>query len=185
MRVRIDKPARSIPNSVDRQESTEPHGTNQQPQPLALKGTRAPEPRAASFSERELLRNRTLQEVGYRRPPRAHRFKPGQSGNPRGRPKGAKNEATILTELLNRKIDVRRGRRMRRITILEAILLQFVEDALKGNSKSAGFLLNRYAATQGPDAQPSDDLNEGAYDAMIDFARRIIADENARNGSTP
>ena len=182
MRVRINKPARSILNALDRQESTEPRRTNQQRQALPLKGTRSPELRLPSSIEMGRL---TLQEVGYRRPPQAHQFKPGQSGNLRGRPKGAKNEATILRELLNRKIDVRRGRRMRRITILEAILLQFVEDALKGNSKSAGFLLNRYAATQVSDAQPSDDPNEGVYEAMVDFARRIIADENARNGSTP
>jgi hypothetical protein len=29
--------------------------------------------------------------VGYGRPPLATRFRPGQSGNPRGRPKGARN----------------------------------------------------------------------------------------------
>ncbi len=29
--------------------------------------------------------------VGYRRPPKGHQFKPGQSGNPNGRPKGARN----------------------------------------------------------------------------------------------
>jgi Family of unknown function (DUF5681) len=46
-------------------------------------------------------------KTGYGRPPIEHRFKPGQSGNPRGRPKGKKNEATILHELLNRKITVR------------------------------------------------------------------------------
>jgi len=28
------------------------------------------------------------EEVGYKRPPKATRFKPGQSGNPKGRPKG-------------------------------------------------------------------------------------------------
>lgn len=27
--------------------------------------------------------------VGYGRPPRRHRLKPGQSGNPKGRPKGS------------------------------------------------------------------------------------------------
>ena len=30
-------------------------------------------------------------EVGYGKPPAATRFKPGHSGNPRGRPKGSKN----------------------------------------------------------------------------------------------
>ena len=38
-------------------------------------------------------------EVGYGKPPKAHQFKPGQSGNPKGRPRGAKSEATILREI--------------------------------------------------------------------------------------
>ena len=41
-------------------------------------------------------------EVGYAKPPAATRFKPGQSGNPRGRPKGAKNKPQhISTETLH------------------------------------------------------------------------------------
>jgi hypothetical protein len=36
--------------------------------------------------------------VGYCRPPREHQFKPGQSGNPRGRPKGSRNRATIINQ---------------------------------------------------------------------------------------
>ena len=31
--------------------------------------------------------------VGYCRPPKARQWQPGQSGNPRGRPRGAKNRA--------------------------------------------------------------------------------------------
>ncbi len=42
-------------------------------------------------------------EVGYGRPPKAAQFKPGQSGNPNGRPKGAK---TVLSE----KLGLQRGR---------------------------------------------------------------------------
>jgi hypothetical protein len=34
-------------------------------------------------------------DVGYRKPPKHKQFKLGQSGNPRGRPKGSKNESTI------------------------------------------------------------------------------------------
>jgi hypothetical protein len=39
-------------------------------------------------------------EVGYGKPPRETRFAKGQSGNPRGRPSGAKNFATLLREAL-------------------------------------------------------------------------------------
>jgi len=34
--------------------------------------------------------------VGYGRPPRATRFVPGKSGNPKGRPKGARSVGAIL-----------------------------------------------------------------------------------------
>ena len=40
-------------------------------------------------------------EVGYRRPPRHSRFKPGQSGNPRGRPNRSKNINTLMQEELD------------------------------------------------------------------------------------
>lgn len=39
-------------------------------------------------------------EVGYRKPPRQHRFRKGQSGNPRGRPAGAKGLKTDLNQVL-------------------------------------------------------------------------------------
>ena len=37
--------------------------------------------------------------VGYCRPPVEHRFKPGTSGNPRGRPRGSRNRSTLYREL--------------------------------------------------------------------------------------
>lgn len=39
--------------------------------------------------------------VGYRKPPRHSQFRPGQSGNPRGRPKGTRGVKTDLTAELN------------------------------------------------------------------------------------
>jgi hypothetical protein len=82
-------------------------------------------------------------DVGYGRPPVEHQFKPGQSGNKRGRPKGSKNEATILNELLSRKININQNGKMRRISVLEGMFLKFAEDALRGNPKAAAFLLAR------------------------------------------
>src|SRR3954467_14740458 len=83
-------------------------------------------------------------EVGYKRPPRRSQFKPGQSGNPRGRPKGRKNEDTILDEILHRKLPMRDRGRIREVPIIEAIFLKFTEAALRGDPKAAAFLLGRY-----------------------------------------
>src|SRR5690242_19430483 len=61
--------------------------------------------------------------VGYGKPPPQLRFRPGDSGNPRGRPKGIKNTSTLARELLDRKISVRTGGNApRQIMVVEAIL---------------------------------------------------------------
>jgi hypothetical protein len=83
-------------------------------------------------------------ETGYGKPPKEHRFKPGQSGNQKGRPKGAKSTATLLRQILDRKIEVRTGGRPRKISLREVMRSRFTESALKGDTKSAAFLLQRY-----------------------------------------
>jgi hypothetical protein len=119
-------------------------------------------------------------DVGYKKPPRDHQFKPGQSGNPRGRPKGAKSEAGILHALLHRKLNVREGGRTRQITVLEAIMMRFTDDALKGNTKTAAFILNRYAAMQAGDPLPGAELTEDDRAVLEAFARRLEDDIQTR-----
>ena len=48
-------------------------------------------------------------KTGYGNPPKHTQFKPGQSGNPAGRPKGAKNLKTDLEEEMRELIVVREG----------------------------------------------------------------------------
>ncbi|HAO41389.1 MAG: hypothetical protein CL533_18310 [Afipia sp.] len=108
------------------------------------------------------------EDVGYGKPPKANQFKPGKSGNPKGRPKGARSEATMLVELLNRKIEIRQNGKVRKITILEGILHKLAEDSLKGNTKSAAFVLNRLAAIAStastePEVNPDDKAVLDAY----------------------
>jgi hypothetical protein len=75
--------------------------------------------------------------VGYGRPPVYTRFKPGKSGNPKGRPKDSRNLRTIIQDALRTKIVLRQGQGKRSITKLEGIVLRQVDDALKGDGKAA------------------------------------------------
>jgi hypothetical protein len=112
------------------------------------------------------------EEVGYGKPPRAHQFKPGQSGNPPGRRKGAKNEETILRELLRHLVRINENGKVRKITFLEAILRKVAEDCLRGNIKSVGFLLSRYyAAAAGGAAQA--DLSEDDKAVLDAYLRKL------------
>src|SRR5215831_15557093 len=54
--------------------------------------------------------------VGYGRPPRHSRFAKGQSGNPKGRPGGAKNFSTLLTEALNELVAIAENGARRKIS---------------------------------------------------------------------
>ena len=80
--------------------------------------------------------------VGYGRPPRHTRFKPGQSGNPKGRPKGTKNLKTDLKEVLGEKIVVREGDRTRTVSKQRAMVIGLVNRTLKGDARAAGLLLS-------------------------------------------
>lgn len=68
----------------------------------------------------------------YRSPPRHTQFKPGQSGNPKGRPKGRKNFSTLLEKELNKKVTMTQDGKKIRITKKEVLVTQLVNEAAKG-----------------------------------------------------
>tara|TARA_R110001599_G_scaffold188457_2_gene382939 strand:- start:39 stop:476 length:438 start_codon:yes stop_codon:yes gene_type:complete len=73
-------------------------------------------------------------EVGYGRPPRASRFKPGQSGNPNGRRKkviGGLGEH--LRAAVNQTIEVKVGGVKKKMSFQEAIATRLANDALTGS----------------------------------------------------
>lgn len=83
-------------------------------------------------------------EIGYGKPPKKHQFKPGQSGNRKGRPKGSKNTATLLREILDRKIELPIWGVLRKVTVREVILTRQTQRAVKGDTKSADWVLRVY-----------------------------------------
>jgi len=74
-------------------------------------------------------------EVGYGRPPKDTQFKPGQSGNPRGRPKKSKNVEAMIQRELDEVVTLQEGGCQIRITKREAIIKQLVNSAIKGDTK--------------------------------------------------
>jgi hypothetical protein len=75
--------------------------------------------------------------VGYQNPPVETRFKPGVSGNPKGRPKGSHNLRTAIRKIYMDKVVMWEGEKSRSVTRFEALLRKQLESALKGNERAA------------------------------------------------
>ena len=114
-------------------------------------------------------RSKNLQDsaVGYGRPPVANRFKPGTSGNLKGRPKGA-NLKSLIREAMIASIPIQEGEKTRRVTRLEGVVLRQIQSALKGNDKSAMAVL-KMALQLGllQDSSDSGEISLGREDERI------------------
>ena len=96
-------------------------------------------------------------EVGYGKPPRHTRFEPGRSGNPRGRPPGAKNMKTLLSKALNELVVVTEPGGRRKVSKREAIVTQLVNRSAKADYKAIQILLGMLRDIGGDsDSQPAD-----------------------------
>jgi len=100
--------------------------------------------------------------VGYGKPPKHSRFKPGQSGNPRGRPRKNRSIESMIKRELDLTIAITEGGRELRISKREAIVKQFVNRAIKGDAKPLQMMLAHlekhkdiepFTATEADDAE--------------------------------
>ena len=82
--------------------------------------------------------------VGYGKPPVSTRFRPGRSGNPRGRPKGARGLNALVRETMTRSIPVRTAEGSKRMQRIEAVLHRKFELAMKGNDRAQSHLIDLY-----------------------------------------
>ena len=81
-------------------------------------------------------------EVGYGKPPKATRFKKGQSGNPKGRPKGSRNFKTDVIATLEAPVQLKEKGRVKTVATQQAALLRLREKALSGDGRALDRLLD-------------------------------------------
>ena len=111
--------------------------------------------------------------VGYGKPPQHSRFQPGQSGNPKGRPKGSLNLAMALNRALREKVSIIEHGRPRLITKLDAAVKGLVNRAVKGDAKAMQQMLGLSPLVGMEEPGPSTSLE--AQDAAIlsDLIKRL------------
>ena len=103
----------------------------------------------------------TSESVGYCRPPSSTRFKKGQSGNLRGRPRSRLRDVPY-DGLLGRMVTIREDGRDRRVTAAEAFLLHLTKRGLEGDSAAARASLSAIEA-----ARSSSRLDEPTITGII------------------
>jgi Family of unknown function (DUF5681) len=114
--------------------------------------------------------------VGYGRPPEHTRFKPGRSGNPKGRPKRHCNLRTIVEDILNEQIRIREGERTRDMPRLEALVRTILNRALKGDPRAVNALLALIRTTdlagEEPEVAEAEAWTQDDQALLADYLRR-------------
>ncbi|MEO7827533.1 MAG: DUF5681 domain-containing protein [Allosphingosinicella sp.] len=116
-------------------------------------------------------------DVGYGKPPRKSQFKPGQSGNPRGRPRGAKGLKRELRKELDEWVTVTTEGRPKRIRKRRLILKALIAKAAKGNVAAAERLIALIIQTEGIEDERPGRRALSDTDELI--LRQFLRDEGA------
>ena len=116
--------------------------------------------------------------VGYKKPPRHKQFKPGESGNPKGRPKKIAALPDIFAKELRVRVPIMSNGKRRTISMLEAIVKRHLNKAAGGDSKAATLVFNQIREGN-PGA--GDNLSALVQEFRAIDARHAMADREQLN----
>lgn len=161
---------------------------------MAANGNGETPKRAAPGLSRDATDNvkrQVLLGVGYRRPPEHSRFKKGQSGNPKGRPKrqdtageGSRLARSLILKEAERLVTIREGEETRQMPAIEVILRAQTKAAANGNAYAQKHMIDRFTWAD-RHRQEEIDVSNAFWRKYIDWHRQKMAEAEAGGEPSP
>jgi hypothetical protein len=123
-------------------------------------------------------------DIGFRKPPVHSRFEPGQSGNPKGRPKGSRNRPpppplqaerlrAIVRKEAYRMVPINDAHGTTSIPIAEAVVRSIAVNAAKGSQRAQRLFTELLSATEREDRREREAELGAALDYKIAWEREL------------
>lgn len=132
-------------------------------------------------------------EVGFKKPPKHTQFKRGQSGNPKGRPKGSRNFSSDVKHTLKEPVRLNKDGKRKTVSTQHAALLRLREKALSGDARALDRLLNLAGIYNDEDmAEAAAGLAPADAEVLEGFKERVLrqaekaqpdSEDKAENGA--
>ena len=120
--------------------------------------------------------------IGYMRPPKTHQFRPGQSGNPAGRPKGIRSFAADVRDELAALVSYGIGEQKVEITKQRLLVKNLIASALAGDTRAVAAITSYGLRTRGDDDDQAEQA-EAPEDREIMQAVAARPSKRSRNSS--
>ncbi len=125
-------------------------------------------------------------EVGYAKPPKSGQFEKGKSGNPKGRPKGSKNLATVVLRESRQPVRVNGPHGSRTVTKLEASVMQMGNKAAQGDIRSQREFISlvrtsEEATNSEVSSLTTHEIDQSVMESLRRRMERISADATSNN----
>lgn len=119
--------------------------------------------------------------VGRGRPPQHSRFEKGQSGNPAGRPRGARSLQTVMLDELRSQVTAKEDGRSVRVSKGQLLMKSLIAKAVAGDMKAASLVLElMLKLDHGAPAAPAGDGGRALEPADAEILKAFV--ERARGG---